>query len=1794
MPFRPYGGYVWSDQPAPSEPAWKPYGLALGVAAGLGLTAYGVTRTASDGTRSVDALAIAARSWGNRSPFQAGNTFRIPEFLSTLLSPDAQGLTNNQYIWNQRFFKNKDTLNYLKILSGKTEKELVQLGLSLSSGDDLATKLVFRKGPKDIAGTLYAVVGGKEQELVKKVLLEQFTDESKEFGNIIKSKGINQAVHATLQAMGVTERENIEVPRLFYGKPEKVDRKIDRVKVKKKKGFKFKKVSKKTIIRQPPSSPRPSLIPVSIEGYARSPYAFFMQRFNRLVEGLGESILGKSGMETLGTMGIKPTVTPGPGLKMFGRYGVKAAAVGGVWLGLRESDWIRRKFGYPGRLVASAGVSAGVAWGLKKFKFSKKTQFFGALASFAGQAILPGFGEGVGQGIATQAVNLEVFRANSLNPANYYRRTLEGIAPGISSWQTGALLATGVGIASYGRLPWSGKSIAQHIGPEQLGIAARTIAGEAVSQPKNVRDLFWGQMYRGLKRPKIASEIEAKTLDELKEMYETNDGWLNQKFRRKVKAAYKEANVTGTEYRRQTNTAWSLAENELEHLAKTNPVNQALIERLDQVNQRWSGKKDLLSRAGRVIEGAWEQARHSFLGAQISGVEKEVAQRGFKLPVGRLGLLVGGTVLAHQIITGGLLGSMETSQELADIYSGKQQVEIKKSRWWEAGGTPLEGGTTSYYRPSLYTTMMNRVRQKGVWGTDEDRRSPLTKFFLKNFTYTLEREQYYDRPYPLSSGFMSDVPIIGGLLAGSIGRLIKPVKVMHADEFIRESKEGGLEYASVHKGWRREPGYDLGAMGPGIPDSPFSNRSQLSAINYQFRELSGLCFVGDTKVNTSNGRIPIRDVSIGEWVSSLDGKYHQVTGKLTIKEHDKSLLKFKIATTGTEFTCTDNHWIPVLKRERWPCGAAKQFKNYDLKDYQAKDLVPGDFLVVPVNTLSLVPPAVDLGFLINNIVTDNWIYWKRTKIDFAEVYEAVEYLGHEPNKQMRLDWCKIWKKDHISHAISKWKNKFPIRRWKRFFDLNPDTLWFLGRYVAEGNTEIESSRIQFTLNYKEDHIATDLERIGFEQFGCILNKRAGLKDSSIQIKMSHGGLALFLDNEFGKGAHNKHIPTWVKNLPKELLVHFISGLCNGDGWSGGFKSCSRDLVLDTFECLLKLGIRCRCQLDKTQKKGGPYSNIEIPKKHLDRYTLVLSRTVPEIIQEYPGASRSSFLRDNKLFVQIQSVKQVLKSEPVYDLTIEGLHYYVIEEVAVHNTGWVANTVSDMVLGQSIYGTDRPQLAEAGAMTSVRKQFWELELGGGMFLTEAMRRILPAYPSELETQNPIANTMPAWLGEKFAYGDPMRLVSWGEARLPGPGYAAQHPELEGVAAEDYPLVYRYDILGSVSPFSKEFNQVQQALYSMRTRGETTPKIDAFIDRVDEMVFQRYQQYDFQRIHKNAVELPGSGITQALWFGAQRKLRESVAPLEYLVPGGFRPVQKLLGENRSPEERYEFERLYGTNLAFWDKPWRDWLRPAAYSALSLMGYSGKPIWRQEADHLNARFDQLEFTKWMSAADRARMQGDKKSVSKYEFLASQTRMGVNPQGNPLGIYWTLPSEDRTFFNAFAMAKDNQRQRILEMVPEDQVHLYQSIWQRVDRGDESLYSGVPLTPDKQYLRTKYQQIQNQGSQPPSDWVGWHDDVDLQDIKVKYLSEIGRDLHDFGEWESSLKKVRQQPFLEGSTQFLRDSGSLTRSTIQSSLYNTFGSQPKLSVTTSDMHNSSLDLSYDDYRDTDIHNAVQDRLNGRR
>lgn len=181
----------------------------------------------------------------------------------------------------------------------------------------------------------------------------------------------------------------------------------------------------------------------------------------------------------------------------------------------------------------------------------------------------------------------------------------------------------------------------------------------------------------------------------------------------------------------------------------------------------------------------------------------------------------------------GMLGSRKTARELQDIYSGQESVPVKSGRWWDLGTTPWEGNRIKAFRPHWTVLHKSHAEQISLYGSEEEywAHNPLIHplRWLRD-PYWLERRNYESRPYPVSSPAFSNVPLVGPLLASTIGKLIKPPVRMHP-------QWTGDDY-DIGSSRLQPKGPD--ALPPATPKPEFGLKDTIKREALQFSELIGL------------------------------------------------------------------------------------------------------------------------------------------------------------------------------------------------------------------------------------------------------------------------------------------------------------------------------------------------------------------------------------------------------------------------------------------------------------------------------------------------------------------------------------------------------------------------------------------------------------------------------------------------------------------------------------------------------------------------------------------------------------------------------------------------------------------------------------------------------------------------------------------------------------------------------------------------------------------------------------------
>lgn len=191
---------------------------------------------------------------------------------------------------------------------------------------------------------------------------------------------------------------------------------------------------------------------------------------------------------------------------------------------------------------------------------------------------------------------------------------------------------------------------------------------------------------------------------------------------------------------------------------------------------------------GRHLEGLMPGFTSSAPGAIIGGALNWKAG-----PMGVVGNAIKGA-FANRMLAPYMPDMTKTYDQLKSEYSGESEVPIIEGRGWLLGTTPWQGRRVVGWQPNWY------VRTKSRWqASDSLYGSELRRFLHEPIfpigmsigdvidPYYMERKHYFSRPYPETGDFGEEVPLgLGPLISGTVGKLIKPKKLMHR-EFLHGS-----------------------------------------------------------------------------------------------------------------------------------------------------------------------------------------------------------------------------------------------------------------------------------------------------------------------------------------------------------------------------------------------------------------------------------------------------------------------------------------------------------------------------------------------------------------------------------------------------------------------------------------------------------------------------------------------------------------------------------------------------------------------------------------------------------------------------------------------------------------------------------------------------------------------------------------------------------------------------------------------------------------------------------------------
>ena len=359
------------------------------------------------------------------------------------------------------------------------------------------------------------------------------------------------------------------------------------------------------------------------------------------------------------------------------------------------------------------------------------------------------------------------------------------------------------------------------------------------------------------------------------------------------------------------------------------------------------------------------------------------------------------------------------------------------------------------------------------------------------------------------------------------------------------------------------------------------------------------CLTGDTLVLTDKGLKCIKDITTEDLVLTHNNKYEKVIASR--KTGTKNIYRIK-GMGIDEIRCTENHRFFVREMyrtyPRFQNGKRGAIRHFKEPVWkECKDLTKKDYLGIAINQNSELPKWEGITF--------RWID------------------GRTPR---------------VKNVISELLN-------------NHSFWWLVGRFLGDGWTR-SGGIIICCAKDETMEILPHIRNCGFNY--CISKERTVNK-----IHLTLTELELFF-NQFGHGAANKKLPSFIFDMPCDLLESLLEGYISADGYvkNGIYKiaSISRELIYGMAQVVAKV--------HKTPYRI--YKNKRNPKVIIEGRVCNQKEGYELVFKTEKKKQDKAFYEDGYIWFPIQSVTNTHTKEDVYDIEVENAHSFTANGVIVHN------------------------------------------------------------------------------------------------------------------------------------------------------------------------------------------------------------------------------------------------------------------------------------------------------------------------------------------------------------------------------------------------------------------------------------------------------------------------------------------------------------------------------------------------
>jgi len=499
-------------------------------------------------------------------------------------------------------------------------------------------------------------------------------------------------------------------------------------------------------------------------------------------------------------------------------------------------------------------------------------------------------------------------------------------------------------------------------------------------------------------------------------------------------------------------------------------------------------------------------------------------------------------------------------------------------------------------------------------------------------------------------------------------------------------------------------------------------------------------------------------------------------------------------------------------------------------------------------------------------------------------------------------------------------------------------------------------------------------------------------------------------------------------------------------------------------------------------------------------------------------------------------------------------------------GFLFTSLKKQVTGSPDFSDQGARWASADDIYNKSDAYYDLQLGGMLGATEFFRRFLPHRQNQIDYVNPLSNEAPAWLpGKRSVFGDtdfidfhssdPYTRIKEGSKRLPGAQYEAIH-ELHSGKKGEYDAFDRMKILADVSPYSNAFKYYKNIVDKMAQDGQ-----------LDGYWMDEYLEIDRRIKGEGLPDFEAETASKELGISGAAAGTAGLLNNHLRIPW---VGTKLMSMDQDPLVDYQEKISFNNDFNDWTKPIDTMLMPymraqSARGAISgafggatlgvlssaaggsyagtvgaigagvgtVMGLAGVNAPENEIRRrsMEEYFDSLEYLKYNKLADKAGEQGNIALANRLRRMSKRTMVGLDYSQDTTSFYKAaysaLPKPDRQYLQAFIQVDPGKRPEVLDKVPDYMQPILMRLWKDPkSEADAGKLSRVDQNNRAHQAALSY--VNSHGGVPDDDSMVWHPDISIEDVKLKTIKNLGADIHNFGFWGTDERDLeRTRPYIK-------------------------------------------------------------------